>query len=339
MDAIRTACRAVRRASDGTTARPRALLVACAALALGVLGACAGEPEVYEGSDAAKVVVTQLELRDPTDRRVPIRVAYPVDGRALPVVLFSHAAYAGGADYDAILDQWAAHGYVVVAPSHPDAGATGVTRGDPAATRTLPQRLVDMKLVLDRIADIQTAIPALAGRVDARRVAAAGHGLGGLVAQTLGGATTYDAASGTALTTGRDARLRAVIVWSGPGHLPPLLRPEDWQPLALPTLVAVGGRDLAGTPGRAAPDWRREPYGFAPPGDKYLLVLRDADHWLGGAVGGTGAPRAAESAEWVRELGSVTLAFLDAYLRDDGRARKFLTREHEIGRYGTLEHK
>jgi dienelactone hydrolase len=318
--------------------RSRARLSAALLAASALLVACGGGPKLYGAADPAKVEVRQLELRDPSDRRVPIRVAYPDRGRALPIVLFSHGAYSSKDDYGPILDAWAAHGYVVVAPTHPDSIRLGVKRGDPTGPRVTAQRLVDMKLIVDQWTEIESRIPALAGRVNTRKIAAAGHSYGGWIAQTLGGATTAEPSTGTTVTTGRDSRISAVIVFAGPGALPPVLRPEDWKSLAVPTLVTVGTQDLAQGQAVSGYQFRRQPFDYAPPGDKYLLVQRDADHYLGGMICRDDLPKQPNGPVWVAEFNAASLAFLDAYLRGDARARKYLQGD-EVGEFGKLERK
>lgn len=309
---------------------------ACALALLALVAACGGGPRPYEPEDRARVQVSQLELRDAADRRVPMRIAYPDSGRDLPVVLFSHAAYSSKDDYAVLLDAWAAHGYVVIAPTHPDSTKLGMERDDRAVERTFAARLVDLKLALDRLAEIETRVPALAGRVARGRVAAAGHGYGARVAQTLGGATTFDPASSTTVTTGADPRVSAVVLLSGDGASPPVLRPQDYAGLKVPTLVTVGTNDLAPATGRRGYEWRREPYDLAPGGDRYLLVLRDADHYLGGTIARDDAPRSANGMAWVAAVNGTVLAFLDAYLKRGEDAREYLTETDAVGELGTL---
>lgn len=314
----------------------RWLVGAVPALLAATLAACGGGPQPYEAEDRGKVQVAQLEFRDAADRRVPVRIAYPDRGRDLPVVVFSHGAYSSKDDYAVLLDAWAAHGYVVVAPTHPDSTKLGMQRGDPAAQRTFPARLVDLKLALDRLPEIESRVPDLAGRVARTRVAAVGHSYGAMVAQTLGGATTFDPATGTTVTTGADPRVSAVVLLSGPGAMPPVVRPEDFRTLKVPALVTVGTNDLAQAPGRTGYEWRREAYDLMPPGDRYLLVLRDADHYLGGTIGRDDVPRSANGMAYAAATNGVVLAFLDAYLKRSEDAREYLADTDEVGDFGRL---
>ncbi len=262
-------------------------------------------------------------LADPVDgREVPLRIVFPSTGRDLPVVLFSHGAFSSGRDYDLLLDAWAARGHVVIAPTHRDSTSLGTPRGsgDP---RHFPWRLDDMALLLRELDRALSAAPGLAARTDRQRIAATGHSFGGLVAQTLGGATYFDPATRQAVSRA-DPRVRAVIVFSGAGTFPPILRSKDFAALQKPTLVTVGTDDLPQAPGLSGYAWRRQPWDLAAPGDKYLLTLQGADHYLGGMVGRDDLPRAARGPEYVSAFQQVSNAFLDAFLRNNDSANRWL---------------
>lgn len=301
--------------------RPRApvALAALATLAATLLlSACATpapRPPPVERIDT--------RIADPTDsRELPLRVAYPAAGRALPVVLFSHGAFASGEDYDPILDAWAARGYVVIAPTHRDSVRLGVRRGA-ADPRHFGWRLDDAALILGRLDAVLASVPGLAARADATRIAATGHSFGGLVAQTLGGATYFDPTTGQTVSR-TDPRVRAVVVFSGAGTFPPILRNEDFAALRLPALVTVGTEDLAQAPGLSGYAWRRQPWDLAAPGNKYLLTLDGADHYLGGMVGRDDLPKADRGPLYVAAFTEVSAAFLDAFLRGDPAAQSGL---------------
>lgn len=308
------------------TALVAVLVTACAATTTSTAEPSAMMPETPASTwppEAAAIERRDATLTDPADgRAVPLRIVYPTTGARLPVVLFSHGAFSSGRDYDPLLDAWAARGYVVLSPTHRDSISLGTKRGrgDP---RHFPWRLDDMALLLrdlDRALDI---VPGLAARTDRQRIAATGHSFGGLVAQTLGGATFFDPA--TAQTVSRsEPRVRAVIVFSGAGTFPPILRREDFAALEQPTLVTGGSDDLPQAPGLTGYAWRRQPWDLAAPGDKYLLTLDGADHYLGGLVGRDDLPRASRGPEYVAAFQQVSSAFLDAFLRNSGTANRWL---------------
>jgi predicted dienelactone hydrolase len=294
-----------------------------AALLLAACAATAPRPAAVERIDS--------RVTDPADgRELPLRIVFPAAGRALPVVLFSHGAFSSGEDYDPILDAWAARGYVVIAPTHRDSVRLGVRRGA-ADPRHFSWRLDDAALILRRLDAVLASAPGLAARADTTRIAATGHSFGGLVAQTLGGATYFDPTSGQTVSRA-ESRIRTVIVFSGAGTFPPILRNEDFASLGLPALVTVGTDDLAQAPGLSGYAWRRQPWDLSAPGNKYLLTLDGADHYLGGMVGRDDLPKADRGPLYVAAFTEVSAAFLDAFLRGDPAAQRGLdTRVSAIG--------
>jgi hypothetical protein len=91
-------------------------------------------------------------------------------------------------------------------------------------------------------------------------------------------------------------------------------------------LIATGGTNDVGRvdPGEyPRAEWRTVAYQLAPPGDKYSIIVQDADHYLGGLIcnperGGEPDP------EGVAIVRAMTTAFLDAYIKDDAAALEFL---------------
>lgn len=49
-----------------------------------------------------------------------VRVSAPVTGQALPVLVFSHGFGSSSDGYGPLADYWAAHGFVVIQPTHLD---------------------------------------------------------------------------------------------------------------------------------------------------------------------------------------------------------------------------
>jgi dienelactone hydrolase len=253
-----------------------------------------------------------IGLRIDAARDLPLRVWAPLRGRRLPLVLFSHGAYSSGQDYDSLLSAWARAGFVVIAPTHRDSTRLGTQRGS-QEPRWFGWRLDDMHAIVAGLDAIVAAAPALRGRIDASRIAATGHSFGGLVAQTLGGASYQDPATQQTVDR-RLANVSAVVIFSGAGAMEPLLRPADFARLTLPTLVTVGTDDLAQAPGLSGYQWRRQPYDLIAPGNKFLLTLEGADHYLGGAVGRDDLPRSAQAERYVAAFNAASVAFLREFV-------------------------
>jgi dienelactone hydrolase len=258
------------------------------------------------------VQVHDIELpRGPDQPALPVRVFGTQRPRAQPIVVFSHGAYSSGRLYDPILRAWAGAGMVVCAVTHRDSVALGTSRGsnDP---RFFGWRLEDMALLRDALPDLAQRIPGI-GRLDTQRIAATGHSFGGLVAQTIAGATYFDPATGTTVDR-RWAEVRAALVFSGAGRMQPLLRTEDFAALRVPLLVTVGTRDLAQAPGLSGYQWRREPYDLAASPRRWLLTLDGADHYLGGIVGRDDLPQVDGAMQWLQAFNRVSLWFLARWL-------------------------
>jgi hypothetical protein len=130
----------------------------------------------------------------------------------------------------------------------------------------------------------------------------------------------------------RLANVSAVIIFSGAGAMEPLLRPADFARLTLPTLVTVGTDDLAQAPGLTGYQWRRQPYDLIAPGNKFLLTLEGADHYLGGAVGRDDLPRSPQAARYVAAFNAASVAFLREYVVGDPRAAASRAPEDTLAR-------
>ena len=301
-------------------------------VALSLTGCAVTTPAEKSTANAADVpsrqpalVVAHGRLAIDADRSLGFRLAYPQRGERLPLIVFSHGAYSSGDAYDPILDAWAARGYAVLSVTHRDSVTLGVKRGT-NEPRYFAWRLDDMEALLARLPEALRSVPdgeRVMRRIDTTKIAAAGHSFGGLVAQTLGGATYFDAATSTTRSR-HEPRVRAVLILSGAGPFPPTLRNEDFAALRAPTFVSVGTADLAQAPGLTGEQWRKLPFDLAAPGQKYRLTLRGADHYFGGSVGRDDLPRAAQADEYLRLYAAWSGKFLDAVLRGDRSAAREL---------------
>lgn len=123
----------------------------------------------------ATVSVTPVMLDAPTrPQPIEMRITAPMDGDNLPIVLLSHghgpSLYIPSKDgYGPLADFYAAHGFVVIQPTHGNSKVAGFDADAPGAPFFWRSRVEDFKLILDHLKDIEASIPALAGRLDPDR--------------------------------------------------------------------------------------------------------------------------------------------------------------------------
>ncbi|CAL9655956.1 alpha/beta hydrolase family protein [Streptomyces levis] len=253
-----------------------------------------------------------------------VRVSAPATGGDLPVLVFSHGFGWSMDGYAPLTDFWAAHGFVVVQPTHLDSRTLALPADDPRTPHIWRIRIEDLKRVLDGLDVLEAAVPGLAGRLDRDRVAVAGHSWGAQTASTLLGARVLgpDGVPGEDLS---DARVKAGVLLALTGlgddltpfaaeHFP-FMRPS-FDTMTTPALIVAGDSDRSHLSTRG-PDWFTDPYTHSP-GSKTLLTLFGAEHSLGGIPGYEVAETTDESPERVALLQRLTTAYLrDALHLDD----------------------
>lgn len=296
-----------------------------ALLALNLAGCAAtqdGTEGLYkiEAGPFATGVVDSLVLNDALqDRDVSLRIVYPEDAGPSPLVVFSSGAFCYPQMYDRITGHWASHGYIVVLPNHLDSPNLGKINPKDLAI-LLSARVRDMSFVLDSINDIESATGL---EIDRDRIAVGGHSFGSMIAKIKSG---LHLKPDQYMYPGKaaDSRFSAAVVMSGVGQMEQM-REDAFAGLTGP-LIAMGGTLDTGNVGTGVVypwEWRMSGYTLAPPGDKYSVVLENADHYLGGLIcrdnrGGEADP------EGVAIDRAMTTAFLDAYINEDKSARFFL---------------
>lgn len=306
--------------------------LAPALLAL-LLAGCAAAPAVdtarlYEPSSAPlqAIVDDSVTLAAADGRPVPVRVVYPDGAGPWPLILFSHGMFASNDAYMPILAHWAARGYAVVAPDHLDARGRWQPKRNEDVEVLAASRAADLALVMDSLPRIEAAVPALAGRLAPPPWVGAGHSMGTYVAMLEGGLETRNPQTG-AVTAHRDRRIGFVVMSSDPGKM--ALMPEDlWLGAAVPTFMTTGTKDY-GTAGKG-----RRPTDYtverltgegAPPGTRYRVLIEGGDHYYGGLV--HRAPKdVTPDPEALGIYLSLSTAFLDAWVKNDAAARRYLER-------------
>ncbi|MEV0935409.1 alpha/beta hydrolase family protein [Streptomyces phaeochromogenes] len=253
-----------------------------------------------------------------------VRVSAPVTGSDLPVILLSHGqGYSNHLSslngYAPLADFWAAHGFVVIQPTHLSSRTLSLDPSTPGAPLYWRSRAEDMTRILDRLDVIEAAVPQLLGRLDHSKVAVAGHSMGGHTASLLLGARLTDPDDGTDVNLA-EPRIKAGVLLAAPGRGGDALTESvaenlsfflttDFSKMTTPTLVVAGDKDTSAHLTVAGADWHADPYVLSP-GPKSLLTLFDAEHGLGGVSGYDVAETTDENIERVSAVQRLTWAYL-----------------------------
>ncbi|MET0405532.1 MAG: alpha/beta fold hydrolase [Cystobacter sp.] len=259
-----------------------------------------------------------------------VRVSAPVTGDSLPIVLISHghgrSNYLSSLNgYAPLAQYFAAHGFVVIQPTHLDSKTlAAVTRDskDPEAPLFWRSRAQDMTRILDQLDTLERAVPTLAGRVDRSRVAVIGHSMGGHTASVLLGARLLEV-EGEKEVRLTEPRIKAGVVLAAPGRGDalsafaaenyPFFKSIDFSSMTTPALVVAGDKDDSTYLTVAGAAWHADPYALAP-GPKSLLTLFGGEHGLGGVSGYDVAETTDESPERVAAVQRLSWAFLRSAL-------------------------
>ena len=181
-------------------------------------------------------------------------------GGPYPLVVFSQGFDIDPEAYAAILQAWAAAGYVVADPTYPhtDANAPdGLNRGD------LVNHPADLNGVITQILSYGTSPGTLDGVINTSQVAVAGHSDGGDVSLAVVANSLYvDAAT----------HVKAAVIFSGAEYAP--FGGTYFSPGApsVPMLLTQGTSDTINPPSCSV-----QIYNSAPP-PKYYLYLYGAGH-------------------------------------------------------------
>ncbi|RSN24297.1 chlorophyllase [Streptomyces sp. WAC 05977] len=257
-----------------------------------------------------------------------IRVSAPMAGGGLPIILLSHGQGPSNHlsslnGYAPLVNYWAAHGFVVLQPTHLSSRTLDPGSTHPEAPLYQRSRAEDMIAILDRLDEIEAAVPGLRGRVDRGRVAVAGHSMGGHTASLLLGARYVEPGDGAVVNLA-EPRVSAGVLLAAPGRggdavtefvakSYPFFVSIDFSTMTTPALVVAGDKDSSAHLTVRGPEWHTDPY-FLSPGRKTLLTLFGAEHGLGGVSGYDVAETTDENPERVAAVQRLTAAYLRSEL-------------------------
>jgi dienelactone hydrolase len=255
-----------------------------------------------------------------------VRVTAPVSGDHLPIIVFGHGFTLSSRDYAPLVDYWAARGFVVIQPTFLDSAALGIAPTDPRTPDIWRIRVSDMVAIVDNLDVVATAVPGLDGRLDRRRIVAAGHSYGATTASMLLGARVR-AADGGFGESMADARFSVGLLFSITGdgdglnemgaQYFPFMRP-DFTEMTPPALIAAGDQDQSPL-GSRGPDWFTDAYTLSPE-NKSLLTLFGGEHGLGGINGYNDSRTTDENPARVELIQRLSTAYLRAQLHIDDDA-------------------
>ena len=262
-----------------------------------------------------------------------IKVSVPATGTDLPIILFSHGHGPSNfvsslRGYGPLVDFYAAHGFVVIQPTHLDSKVLGLRdEKGPEGALFWRSRAQDMHFILDHLDQVEAVVPGLGSRLDRGRIAAVGHSMGGHTVGMLAGMRVTDPKDEKEWDLS-EPRIKASVLLAAPGkgsdlaafaseHYP-VLRNNNFAEMKTQALVVAGDKDKS--PMFSDRDgWRADAY-FLSPGPKCLLTIFGGEHSLGGISAYDAAETTDENPERVAAVQWLTRAYLRTALYPEDRA-------------------
>lgn len=265
-------------------------------------------------------------------RSVPYKLYLPagVAGGRFPVIIWSHGLGGSRDGAGFISRAVAGHGYAVLHVQHVGTDSSlwegkpghpwDVIRATPISRRATLQRLQDVPFALDQLQEMAATD---AGAVlDMNRIGMSGHSFGAMTTQVMAGQTR---GFGTRCYRLRDPRFSAGILYS-----PVPVRQKYGQPpqhfygsIDMPLFVMTGTDDASPIEGFGY-EHRMEVFDYSGGPEQSLLVLNDGDHMV---YNGSRGKLESNPKRDIHENAIVTgtLAYWDAYLKGDEKAKQWLT--------------
>lgn len=297
---------------------PQRLLVAFLALLFTLTAAHAADTLLGEWTDAARA-----------NRVVPYKIYLPKETAPAPVVIFSHGlgGNRNGAEY--LLNFLAEHGYVAVAVQHPGSDTPAVFPGGRVnngglfaaiAPQAAAERFRDIPFAIDELEKMNADDARLKGRLDMTKLGMSGHSYGAITTLALAGQGFGPDGNYLGFA---DDRIKAAIAYSPS-------KPKQGDPakvftgIRMPTFHMTGTNDQNPLDSSEAPENRQVPYQNIANADKYLIVFKGGDHMIfsGRGLKGELRPQDPGFHAWIQKA---SLAFWDAYLRNNADAKTYLT--------------
>src|SRR5713226_8616241 len=288
------------------------------------------------GSDAPQQEIADAALHDAArGADIHVRLLFPKAGSKFPVIIFYPDGRNPRECCEALIRDWASHGYVIVEimrvaalrmDSHAVMESVRLKGGSKHASLA-PSRIgaLDVTSVIDSLPALQTRFTAIRGKLDIAHIGVAGNAAGTVAAEAIAGAVVE--LPGRPRANLADPRVRAVLCISpqGPGQYG--FTEHSFDQLVLPYLGITGVQDVA--PAKfAAAAWHKAPFERSQPADKYELFVQSGDgsSMVNELYEGSGdySQHAKPSDSIATQIHAATLAFWDGYLKHDVAAKRYL---------------
>lgn len=254
-------------------------------------------------------------------------LASAAESATYPVIIWSHGL-GGSRDGAGFLSRFiASQGYVVVHIQHPGTDSS-LWEGKPGHPWDVIRAThIPRHATLDRLKDVPFALDNLSGMecaslMDLDRIGMSGHSFGAMTTQIMAGQMR---GAGKRQYHLFEPRFRAGIVYSPVPHRKKKDRAAEdfYGSIKIPLLIMTGTDDDSPVEHFGYQD-RLEVFTHSGGPDQHLLVLDDGDHMVyNGSRGKLEANPKREVHEEIIQI--LSLAFWDAYLKDDTAAKKWLT--------------
>jgi predicted dienelactone hydrolase len=293
----------------------------CLPLLLGGTAACA-PPALYNGSYPVYYdIVEPIEVAHPErDEPLSLRAFVPRGRGPFPLIVLSHGTFSSNERYDRVAEFWAGQGYIVMLPQHIDANYGVTPKGFEDMLRIVETRVVDMRVTLDRLPDIEAAVPQMKGKIMAGEYIAAGHSIGTLIAMRVTGLEIHDVNTDRTIRND-ESRYKLLVLLSDPGKMRQM--PETaWTGSTVPTFLCTGTEDYGLMGAREAPQNPNRILSSNDAVDRYQVLLRDGDHYFGGLV--QKDVDTEPDHEGLEIFNRTSTAFMNAYIKGDAGASEYL---------------
>lgn len=296
-------------------------------------------PDIYSDTEPHKVLLKRGEFVDEgrAGRVVPYKIYYPVDHglEKMPVIVWSHG-FGGNRDGAAFLSRYvASHGYTIVHITHHGTDSSlwegkpghpwDILKKTKVSRETTFDRMRDVPFVLDRLPGWAAENVEAGAFMDFNSIGMSGHSFGALTAQAMAGMPLPDV--GGRLQNFHEKRFKAGILYSPVpiAHLTDAAHKDLYGPIAMPLFHMTGTQDDSPIEGF---DYKHRLLVHEHSGhpEKYLMVLEGGDHMVyNGTRGKLEKNPNRDKHEDIIKVSS--LAFWDAYLKNDAAAKEWLGAE------------